>query len=199
MDKVKKLDRRVRRTRRSLHEALLALIVEQEYTSITIQGITEKADLNRATFYLHYGSKDELLMAALKTHFEKLVNSFEAELDDAPFWESSKLELLTFQYVGENAPLYKVLLSERGTDYITHRIINYIAEYGRQRLIAEFPPDADISIPLELVAQQVAGSLFALLSWWVQNDMPYTPDYMAELTHRLCAKGSLDIKMQAMS
>ena len=52
-----KLDRRVRRTRRLLAEALVALIIEKEYETISITDITERADLNRATFYLHYGSK----------------------------------------------------------------------------------------------------------------------------------------------
>ena len=46
----KKLDRRVRRTRTQLHKALLELILEQDYETITIQDITERADLNRVIF-----------------------------------------------------------------------------------------------------------------------------------------------------
>src|SRR5690606_21323881 len=49
-----KLDRRIRRTRRLLCEAMLALLVEEEYESITVQQITSRADVNRATFYHHF-------------------------------------------------------------------------------------------------------------------------------------------------
>ena len=55
------MDRRVRRTRRQMRDALLALVMEHGYESVTIQQITDKADLSRATFYLHYKEKDERL------------------------------------------------------------------------------------------------------------------------------------------
>ena len=54
-----KMDRRVERTRESLQKALIELIAEQGYDSITIQEIVDRADLGRTTFYLHYNSKDE--------------------------------------------------------------------------------------------------------------------------------------------
>src|SRR5690554_1736020 len=71
-----KVDRRVRRTRRQLCEAMLALLVERDYDTITVQEITERADLNRATFYHHFNHKDELLTAALEARFDELVASF---------------------------------------------------------------------------------------------------------------------------
>ena len=58
-----KMDRRVERTRESLQKALIELIAEQGYDSITIQEIVDRADLGRTTFYLHYNSKDELFMS----------------------------------------------------------------------------------------------------------------------------------------
>ena len=54
-------DRRVRRTRQRLKEALLELIAGQPYESITVEDITRRADVGRSTFYSHYTSKDELL------------------------------------------------------------------------------------------------------------------------------------------
>ncbi len=54
-------DRRVQRTRQLLEQALLALLEEQDYESITVQQITDRANLGRATFYLHYRDKEQLL------------------------------------------------------------------------------------------------------------------------------------------
>lgn len=49
-----KEDRRIRRTQRLLKESLAELMSEKSFNNITIKDITEKADLNRGTFYLHY-------------------------------------------------------------------------------------------------------------------------------------------------
>lgn len=56
-------DRRVRRTKRRLKEALLELIAERGYEEITVHDLTERADVGRSTFYSHYDSKDDLLFA----------------------------------------------------------------------------------------------------------------------------------------
>ncbi|MCB8966638.1 MAG: TetR/AcrR family transcriptional regulator [Chloroflexota bacterium] len=186
----RKVDRRILRTRRLLNEALLALLVERDYENITIQDITEQADLNRATFYLHYSSKEELLVAALEEQFDELVASIEDLATGQPIWEDQTPELMTFRHVAEHAPLYKALLSERGTGYIIHRIIGYIAAYGEARLQEELPANIELSFPATLLSMHAAGSLFALVSWWVTNDMPYSPEYMAEVVLRMCNEGT---------
>lgn len=195
----KKEDRRIVRTRRRLSEALLALIMEKAYEAITIQEIAERADLNRATFYLHYSNKEELLVASLEARFDDLVAGFAALNPTAlPIWEDQAPERLTFRHVAENAALYKVLLSERGMGYIVYRIIDYIAAYGQARMAAELPAGAKTAVPPELLSQHAAGSLFALVSWWIQNDMPYPPEYMAEITHQLACSGVMPfVKLSA--
>ncbi|MCB0141244.1 MAG: helix-turn-helix transcriptional regulator, partial [Caldilineaceae bacterium] len=60
----KTVDRRVRRSRKLLGEALLELVVEKPFGDITVQDIADRADMNRATFYLHFQSKEELLQSA---------------------------------------------------------------------------------------------------------------------------------------
>ncbi len=56
-----KEDRRVRRTRESLHKALISLALEKNYDSITVQEVLDRADVGRSTFYTHFQSMDELL------------------------------------------------------------------------------------------------------------------------------------------
>jgi AcrR family transcriptional regulator len=80
-----KIDRRKQRTRRMLRDALLALIVEKGYDDLSVQDITEKADLRRATFYLHYADKDELLATVLREIFDALVKELEALMLTADF------------------------------------------------------------------------------------------------------------------
>lgn len=187
----KKQDRRVRRTRKRLSQALLDLVVEKEYETITIQDITDRADLNRATFYLHYGTKEELLIVSLEERFDALVSQFDRLSAERPIWEDKQSITMTFEHVAANARLYKVLLSERGMGYLIHRIVNYIADSSNKLMQDSLPENATLTIPGGLISRHVAGSLFALLSWWITNDMPYTPEYMTAVMHQLCVQGTL--------
>lgn len=182
-------DRRVRRTRRMLSEALMALVVEKEYETITIQEIAEQADLNRATFYLHYGNKEELLIASLEAQFDQLVATFSEVSAERPIWEEQSHMALTFAHVAEHAAVYKVILSERGMGYIINRIINYLADECTQKLCASLPPQQLAAVPVEVVSHHVAGSLYATLAWWLTHDMPYPPEEMADMVFRLCQSG----------
>ena len=67
--KIRKTDRRTIYTREAIKGALLGLLAEKEYADITVADLCRAAELNRGTFYLHYGNisqvLDELLDDAL--------------------------------------------------------------------------------------------------------------------------------------
>jgi AcrR family transcriptional regulator len=58
------IDRRARRTRQALHQALMRLIVERGYEQVTVADIAEAANVGRSTFYAHFTDKDDLLRSA---------------------------------------------------------------------------------------------------------------------------------------
>src|SRR5713226_7645962 len=64
-EKMRKEDRRVRRTRESLHKALISLALEKNYDSITVQEVLDRADVGRSTFYVNFKSMYELLISGL--------------------------------------------------------------------------------------------------------------------------------------
>ncbi|MCK4724588.1 MAG: helix-turn-helix transcriptional regulator, partial [Anaerolineales bacterium] len=75
------IDRRVRRTRRALRQALLDLMDEKGYDEVTVEEITNRADIGRTTFYLHYRAKQDLLLEQFGELIDQLVN----QLSQAPF------------------------------------------------------------------------------------------------------------------
>ena len=184
-----KLDPRVRRTHQALQQSLLALVQEKPYESITVQDITERADLNRATYYLHYSSKEELLADSLENHYDALVVRIREEVGERPYWEDATSAQIVFEYVEENHALYKVLLGEKGLGHVMHRILHYLAAYDEIALAQHIPPGKTLAVPIPVLAQQTAGSLFALAKWWLENDMPYPPAEMAEMMRQMCAFG----------
>src|SRR5689334_7087645 len=113
MSEAKPLDRRARRTRIMLRDALVDLILEKGYEAITIQDITDRADLARATFYLHFKDKEDLLASSLEELYEELVartRTLERQgwIPDPPY------SLIAFEHAQENANLYRVLLNGDG-------------------------------------------------------------------------------------
>lgn len=186
---MKKLDRRVRRTRRHLRDALIQLILEQGYDSITIQELTDTADLSRATFYLHYKDKDELLAISLEEMFDELLGSVkELMLRGKPEIEDSNTPSLpVFQHVAEYADLYRSLLGDQGVSSVINRTLTYIARIAEEqyRILIGDGNEDDLLIPIEVASRHLAGALFAMVSWWLENDMPHTPEEMAQMFHRL--------------
>ena len=66
-----KADPRVKRTRHLLVNVLLELLCERDYQAITVQDIAARATLNRATFYVHFEGKPELLDYATRERFNE--------------------------------------------------------------------------------------------------------------------------------
>ncbi|MFL5626870.1 MAG: TetR/AcrR family transcriptional regulator [Ktedonobacteraceae bacterium] len=73
--KVKDVDPRVKRTRQLLQQAFIELLQEKSFQAITVQDITERATVNRATFYAHYADKYALLDGYIREHFHQVVSS----------------------------------------------------------------------------------------------------------------------------
>lgn len=190
------MDRRKKRSRNLLGQALLELVREKKFEQITIQDITDRADLNRATFYLHYSSKEELLADSLEAYFDELVQQISAKTMNKPLWENPEADELVFVHVAEHADLYRVLLGENGLGYVINRVIDYIAQYSELQLRMGLAT-AVLQAPVEIMARHVAGSLYAIITWWLLNDMPYPPHEMAQMTTRLCVTGTVPLAAES--
>lgn len=183
------VDRRVRRTRRRLRDALIDLIMDLGYDNITIQNITDRADLSRATFYLHYKDKDELLANSLEEMFDELVDSLDSPIFGDNGSAGDQPGVLAFEHVAQYSDLYKaLLLGDRGVTYVIYREIQYIAGIAKKQLAHLLPDDADkesLPVPLDVMAHHMAGALFSMILWWLENDMPYSPEQMGRMFHRM--------------
>lgn len=182
-------DRRVRRSRRQLAQALLDLIAEKGYEVITIQEVADRADLNRATFYLHFASKEELLIAALRDQFDELVTAMEATAPADPPWGNEDYDRLLFEHIAEHAAVYSALLGAHGLGLVIHQVITYMAQVIERDLHTQMPAGVSLRAPAPVVSYFYAGGLFALIKWWLEQGMPLPPEEMAVLTNRLCTRG----------
>lgn len=103
-------DRRIRRTKKLLRQSLAELMSEKEFKDITVKEITDRVDLNRATFYLHYCDAHDLLEKVEND----LISDFESMIDDYhPTQENRSAFLIInqiFDYISSNAEICKTMI-----------------------------------------------------------------------------------------
>jgi AcrR family transcriptional regulator len=184
-------DRRPQRTRQLLRDALIALILERGYDDITVQHITDKANLGRATFYLHFKDKDELLSKSLEEVFEDLKLRIGQPSRERFLAGENPAALVVFEHVAANRDLYRVMLKAQGVAGLLKNIHEYVAVNIEQRLRAVMPNDP--SVPFVMLSHYCAGSIIALATWWLENDMPHSEQEMAQMYNRVVATGIIGL------
>lgn len=188
----RKPDRRIQRTRELLNEALMSLILEKGYDGLTVQDIADRANVSRATFYLHFKDKEDLLFSSMQTVYDALVEDLAEILpsnSDAPldFWYDAR----DFIHVAEHADFYKVMFSERGVWSFITRVEDYLVDVYLATVLEPLMPSGSTpAIPLKTLAHYHAAAQIGLIRWWVQNDLPYTPQQMAQIAYHLFADGA---------
>jgi AcrR family transcriptional regulator len=195
------LDRRSRRTRRMLKEAFFALVLEKGYDGVTIEDITDRADLGRTTFYLHYRDKEELLVESIDAIAEELIARLPPEAwrisdgDDSSAAQRDGSSIIVFdaihvvfQHAAENVHLYRVFLRGEGARMAQHRLHVIISQKAAE-LINERVQAGELtlqpSLPLDVFCSYFAGALLATITWWLETSAPYSPEQMADMFRRL--------------
>ena len=177
-----KTDARVRRTREALGGALITLMQEKPFDTITVQDVLDRAQVSRSTFYMHYNDKDDLLMSDAEEFFEALSMALSAHGDKSdrvfPVKEF-------FAHLSDVQPFFKALVKS-GRYHENMDLARGHFARGIERRLAELP--AGKSIPrneLPAISFAHAGALLSLLTWWLDRGMRETPEEMDELFHRM--------------
>jgi len=165
----KNVDPRVRRTRRLLRDALVSLMLEKDFASISIKEITERAEVAYITFFRHYESLDQLLMEILDEGLGELQNHIETLAKQS---ETSALETegrLIFEYIGQKADLFRILFKSQSVTRIRKKVVRNIAAIFQKSCL----PVARAGNPTAtaLLSNHIATSLLALIEWWLDNNM----------------------------
>ena len=182
----KKLDRRIQHTREILGDALVALIHEKPFDTITVQQVLDRAGVSRSTFYQHYRDKEDLFVSDVDEFFELmatlLLRRQEISARVAPVREF-------FTHVGETVALLSALTRSNKLFEVMEMGELHFARAIEDRL-AELPDTRGIPVVRRsAIANALAAALFGLLSWWTRRGMPISSTEMDELFHSLLWNG----------
>lgn len=181
------MDRRVRKTRRQLRDCLITLLRKKKVQDITVRELTEMADLNRGTFYLHYKDVFDLLEkveGALLEEFNQLVQNQSAK---ALKEDLSGIFLNMYQLVQDNSDLVEILLGENGDLHFVNRLKDLI----RDKCLKDWREIFHRSDPIlfEAFFSFILSGCVGLVQHWLATGMKETPEQMSYLTEQFITNG----------
>jgi len=174
-----KVDPRVRRTHRMLRDALVSLILEKDYASISIKEITNRAEVAYITFYRHFESLDQLLMEVLEEGLAELMNHIETLARQS---DTSALETegrLIFEYVEQKADLFRILFKSQSVTRVRKKVVRNIAAIFQKSCLPL--ARSNNAVTVSITSNHIATSLLALIEWWLDNRMTPAPAQMGKV------------------
>lgn len=182
----RKIDRRIEKSQSAIHTAFLEMLLELGFDAITVKDITDRANISRKTFYLHYVDKYDLLSTIVGKHLEELTAICEAKK------EKGLVEgtIIWFRYFEERKSFFAALFATKSTVSFRYRLLDFImeqlaAKFGavsskaEREILQRFTGMAVLGIlesfllgQLDADVEQTAGKVGELLSLMIQTAQP---------------------------
>jgi AcrR family transcriptional regulator len=159
-------DLRVRRTRKLLQQAFIELTVEKGFAALAVRDITERAMVNRSTFYRHYLDKYDLLEQYM-AEVHELTN------------EAASTPLNLLKHIEQFADFYRVMLGAQGDPNFAQRF-----RQNTEKRFRSFFEQAPIEpkpneIPPDLRLSAIAYAGIGTIVWWLEQEQPCPPEQLA--------------------
>jgi len=177
-DPPNKLDPRVTRTRKMLRDALVALLEEKSYDRITIADITNRATVNRKTFYLHYETKDHLLQSVTDGILDELFGEAKAaqpidlSIDEMQSYIAGRI----FAYVKKHRNFFEVMFERKAmTDFVQY-MKRYFARFYEEKF-ADID-ESRLPVQKDVIASYIGSAYVGVIHGWLNDGMRQSPEEM---------------------
>ncbi len=170
-------DRRVQRTQKNIRNALISLLSEKELSQITVKELSDKADINRKTFYSYYSGIDDILDKIEDEIVEKLL----AIIRDYDFRSSDFDAYALFcslnHIINDDFELYRSLIFSNNYDFLLIKVKNTI----KKTLLERYAPRINAQNNLlGLYAEYVASGIVSMYIEWFHSDNSVSLEELAK-------------------
>lgn len=179
-------DLRARRTRKWLQDALASLMKEKPFDDIQIKEITDRAQVSRQTFYLHFHSKEELLLSRVDVVFNEFHTAMTSEIARGNANRKS-FSILLFKHWERHADTLQMVIRAGQPDIFLGRLKTHMHVILTELATRIRRPVADPRAK-NLVEGFLAGGAYMLLTEWVAQDTPFTGEQMGLLFYELTSR-----------
>ena len=178
-------DLRVRRTRKWLQDALIGLMKEKPFQDIHITELTARAQVSRPAFYLHFRSKEELLLS----HVDGIFDEFHAEVSREIARgniDRKRFSIMLFHYWERYAETLQMVIQAENPDILLERLKEYVGVVMKEVAAKSRKPAIDPRLQ-EYIVGFVAGGAYMLLTQWISNTTLFSAEQMGLLFYELTA------------
>lgn len=184
-------DPRVIRTKALIIQSLVRLTQDTLYKKIKIQDITQDAQIARQTFYLHYKSKDAVLVDYINDVFDTFYQEIEGHIIASPE-PGDVIAWHLFNQWQHHAEFAKLIIAADIEHLVIRSFKNYITRvmglYIRNHAVPIRDPEA-----MAFVVDYLAGASWLVLQRWVGSDFHYPLEKLARLYSELSRPGILNV------
>ena len=184
-------DLRVRRTRKMIQDAMIALTVEKGFNAVTVGDIAERAMINRSTFYRHYVDKCDLMMQYM-ADVNALVYEDDASMKAEPQWDELPAGLYKLlRHIQQHADFYRVMFGKKGDPEFTADFRKMIEKRFRFLITHFGETESPNGMPLELRLQHISHANIGVILWWLENDQPCSIEQLTKWISQLSSEAGL--------
>ena len=173
------VDRRVRRSRQVLHQALVELVLERGWDRVTVQAVCDRARVGRSTFYVHFADKEELLVGGLDNVRDELRRQRRAARAPRPFDFVRGL----IEHADGSRRLFRAVIGKRSGLAVQRRF----REVVRELMLEDLRDQGVAAASLEPASRFLSGALVELLFGWVEGPSDTPAMEVERLFARLAA------------
>lgn len=194
-----KEDRRVRKTKTAIKRAFTNLLKQKDPDKITVQDISDLADINRGTFYLHYEDKYSLLSDMEDECIVEIesLSQFNQLGGDNPEAIATTFinDVLTkiLQHIADNMEFYHTILQLERKSKLEDKIHSLIKENMQNFISINHEIDG---IPEMYFHSYVAGATISVIKYWVHDDNRIPVDELTQHIFKIIYNGPLRIMVK---
>lgn len=180
-------NRRVKMTKRLMKEALIDLLEQKPLEKITVTEICKSADVNRSTFYAYY-EDIRTLMLEIEDEILEHVTVYSENFND--YTDKRMLEVFEefFDYVKENAKIFRVLVVQHDNSNFNRRMLDTIMEKYKMSL------EYNKELPARYTYVYSVSGVIGIMEEWISSNFSISSKKLAKMVWQMCVKATRDIK-----
>lgn len=171
-------DRRARRSRKLLKQGLLELMGEKRFSQISVRDITERMDLNRGTFYLHYPDTTALLQSLETDILREAQEMVDQHLPEVGGGTLKPVFEPILDYIVEHQEICRALFINNSTSNFVDRLHELIRRNGAALVRERYPTAGEQA--LEDLLNFLAYGLIGLMKGWFDQDMAQSKESLVK-------------------
>ncbi|MBB6634130.1 TetR/AcrR family transcriptional regulator [Cohnella thailandensis] len=172
-----KIDRRILKSRQAIQSTFLDMLDKEGFDEITVRNISEKANIGRKTFYLHFMDKYDLLDKIVDEHITQLQEICDQKKDIGLMQGS----ILWFYYFEQHKSFFAALFKSRDASSFRNKLLSFTIGELNKKLNVDSQPIIDKPIFLKFLGTATMGVLESYVLDEVDSDIETVATQVAEL------------------